>query len=367
MKHRTEIAAKASFDEVRYSQCWEDADVLLSAANVTAADTCLSIASAGDNTLAMVGAGAKRVLAADLSAAQIACLELRVAAYRCLSHGELLELLGQNESVSRQRLYQRCRDHLSADARNFWDAKPEEVRRGIAQGGRFERYLTIFRRVLLPMTQRRQTLRQLFELETEAQRQALYDSNWNNRRWRFLCFLFFGQASLGRFGRDPAFTRFADESVWGSLQRRLPQALVVQDPAANPYLQWIIKGRFETALPWSWRAENFNRIRDNLDALEWQCDSIEAVLATIPDNTLTCCNLSDIFEYMSQPAYESLLQELIRASATGARLVYWNVVVSRSRPASLSGSLRSLRALAKRLHAKDKAFFYRNLVIEEVV
>ena len=260
----------------------------------------------------------------------------------------------------------RCRGLLSAATRRFWDTRPGLIRRGIAQGGKFEKYLSLFRRVLLPVAQRRQTVSKIFALRTEAQRQALYDASWNNRRWRLLCFLFFGRSALGRFGRDPSFTRFADESVWASLQRRLPQALVVQDPSTNPYLQWILQGRFDTALPWSWREENFLRIRDNLDSLEWHCDSIEAVLAELPDNSLDCCNLSDIFEYMSQPAYEKLLADLVRAGAPGCRLVYWNVVAKRSRPEHFGEVLTPLRELANRLHASDKAFFYRNLVIEEV-
>ena len=94
--------------------------------------------------------------------------------------------------------------------------------------------------------------------------------------------------------------------------------------------------------------------------------SIESVLAGLPDNTLNQCNLSDIFEYMSEAAYEKILSELIRAGAPGCRLVYWNVVVKRSRPDELSGSLTPLRALARKLHQEDKAFFYRDLVVEEV-
>lgn len=366
MTQHTEIAAKARFDRIRYAQCWEDADILLAAAAISPGDTCLSIASAGDNTLALVGAGAARVIAADLSAAQIACLELRVAAYRTLTHAEFLVLLGQDEADGRLNLYVRCRAQLSDSSRAFWDARPKQVQRGIAQGGKFERYLRLFRRFLLPLTQRDQTVRRLFELDTVEQRRKLYDDNWNNRRWRLLCSLFFGRTSLGRFGRDPSFSRFADESVWTSLQRRIPQAMVVQDPADNPYLQWILCGRFVSALPWAWREENFAKIRDNLGALEWHCDSIETVLARLPEDTLNHCNLSDIFEYMSAPAYERLLQEFVRVGAPGCRLVYWNVVVKRSRPERFSSSLTSLRVLADKLHAEDKAFFYRDLVVEEV-
>jgi S-adenosylmethionine-diacylglycerol 3-amino-3-carboxypropyl transferase len=366
MTIKSEIAGKADFGSIRYAQCWEDADVLLEAMQVRPADTFLSIASAGDNTLALVGAGAKRVIAVDLSPAQIACLELRVAAYRRLAYDGFLSLLGQTQCGDRDALFHRCRLDLSAKSRKFWDSHPELIRQGIAQGGKFERYLAAFRRFILPLVQRSRTVRQLFELDSEEQRRELYERSWNNSRWQILCRIFFGRVSLGRFGRDPGFMRYADEPVWNSLQRRIPNALVAQRPRENPYLQWILKGRFESALPYAWREENFAKIRDNLDALEWRCEPIEQVLADLPDDSVNGCNLSDIFEYMSETAYETLLHEFVRVGTRGARLVYWNVVVDRHRPKQLSHALRELRSMAARLHRKDKAFFYRNLIVEEV-
>ncbi len=363
---RAEIADKADFEQIRYAQCWEDADVLLEAIDVKTNGTYLSIASAGDNTLALVGAGAKRVIAVDLSPAQIACLELRVAAYRSLSYTELLELLGQNPSGQRQALYRTCRADLSAVSRAFWDSNTAQIENGIAQGGKFERYLRAFRRFVLPLIHSRKKIERLFELETETERRRFYDEHWNTRRWDWMCRLFFGRESLGRLGRDPSFMRFADEPVWRSLQRRIPNALVVQHPAENPYLQWILLGRFANALPYSLRAENFERIRSNLDALEWRCQSIEEALDDLPAGSLAGYNLSDIFEYMSEGGYAELLRRLVRSGAPGCRLVYWNVVVGRRRPASLRENLIEKRQIANRLHLQDKAFFYRDFVVEEV-
>lgn len=363
---QAEIATRARFEQVRYSQCWEDADVLLDALAVRPGGTYLSIASAGDNALAMVGAGAARVIALDLNPAQIACLELRVAAYRTLSYPELLELLGQRDSRHRLQLYARCRPRLSASTRAYWDRRPRALRGGIATCGKFERYLSIFRHVVLPLIHSRATIAELFALDTERARARFYEERWKNRRWNLLCRLFFGRSALGRFGRDPSFTRYADEGVWDSLQRLIPRALVSQRPADNPYLQWILTGRFGTALPWALREENFERIRDNLDALRWRCAPIEAVLEEIPAGSIDGCNLSDIFEYVSPGAYESMLAQLAVCAAPGARLVYWNVVVDRRRPESLRHRLRPLTEDADRLHRADKAFFYRNLVIEEV-
>ena len=367
MTSGTEIAAKARFDRIRYAQCWEDADVLLDAMEVRGGDVCLSIASAGDNTLAIAGKGAARVIAVDLNPAQIACLELRIAAYKALTYEEFLEFVGQTRSRRRHRLFERCSRHLGPESRLFWERRPALIARGFAQVGKFERFLRAFRRYLLPMVQGRRNVDRLFALGTESERREFYDQHWNNWRWRFFCRLFFARRSLGRFGRDPSFTRYADQTVWESLEKRIPHALVAMEPADNPYLQWILNGHYGSALPWAWRRENFERIRANVDAVEWRCEPIEDVLNELPDGTLNGCNLSDIFEYMSDVAYRSLLYRLARASAAGARLVYWNVVVERSRPDIFACMLKPLRTLASSLHATDKAFFYRNLVIEEVV
>lgn len=357
----------ADFSGIRYAQCWEDADVLLAASGAAAGDTCLSIASAGDNTLALAGAGAGRVIAVDLSAAQIACLDLRIAAFRTLNHGELLELLGVTLSQRRLYLYRRCRPALPAAARAFWDRHSNLIERGVVTQGKFERYLSTFRKVVLPLLQPRSRIELLFELQTVGERRAFFDRYWDTRRLEWLGSTFFGGPLLGRFGRDPSFTRFADEPVWRNLRRRIPEALVYQSPADNPYLQWILTGRFVSALPWALRPENFARIRDNVSRIERHQASIESLLGRLPDDCLDACNLSDIFEYVPAAAYRRMLEQLVRVGAPGCRLVYWNLVTERHRPWSMTDRLAELGDLAERLHGLDKAFFYRRLVVEEVL
>ncbi len=50
----SEIAGKASFEDIRYAQLWEDADVLLAGLASKPGATLVSICSAGDNALAML-------------------------------------------------------------------------------------------------------------------------------------------------------------------------------------------------------------------------------------------------------------------------------------------------------------------------
>ena len=66
------IEDRAAFEQVRYANCWEDADVLCEALQPAEGKRILSIASAGDNALALLAQGAT-VVAADISLAQLAC------------------------------------------------------------------------------------------------------------------------------------------------------------------------------------------------------------------------------------------------------------------------------------------------------
>jgi S-adenosylmethionine-diacylglycerol 3-amino-3-carboxypropyl transferase len=363
----SEVAAKADFSGIRYAQCWEDADILLEALDIQPGDVCLAIASAGDNALAMLSRGPQRVIALDLSPGQLACLELRVAAYRELSHPELLELIGSTPSKRRSLLYRRCRSQLSPAVRTFWDEHPKEIVAGIGSAGKFEHYFAIFRRRVLPLVHGRRLAQALLRGGTPRQRYEFYDRKWDSWRWRLLFRIFFSRFVMGRMGRDPSFFSYVEGSVADRILEHTRYALTALDPAANPYLQWIMTGRHTTALPFALRPENFDAIRARLDRLEWRCQSIEDFLDGAGANAIDRYNLSDIFEYMSAGNYERLLARLAACGRRGGRLAYWNMLVPRSRPESMVGQLRPLTELARKLHRQDKAFFYSVFIVEEIV
>lgn len=364
---RSEVARRADFHQLRYAQCWEDADVLLAALDIRPGHVCLSIASAGDNTLAMLSRRPDRVIAVDLSPAQIACLELRVAAFRELDHHEMLELVGSTASCRRESLYRRCRSLLSAEARWFWDACPEEIAAGVGGAGRFEHYLALFRAWILPLVHSQERIARLVEGGSREQREAFYAREWDSLRWRLLFRLFFSRLVLGRLGRDPGFFRYVQGRVAERILERTRHALMALDPADNPYLQWILTGRHATALPYALRLENFEAIRANLDRLEWHCCSLEEFLDSLGEDSIDRYNLSDVFEYISPENSARLLDRLLRVGRPGGRLAYWNMLVPRCRPETTADRLRPLTTLAHDLHLQDKAFFYSAFVVEEIV
>lgn len=354
------------FTILRYAQCWEDADILVEGLDVQPGDVCLSIASAGDNTLSLLTRSPARVIAFDLNPTQIAALELRVAAYRCLTHGELLELVGSRPSTRREALYSRCRPLISGDSRRYWDSRHDAIAAGIGGAGKFERYFSLFRGLVLPLVHRRSTVRALVARRTPSERARFFADRWNSVAWRMLFRMFFSETVLGRLGRDPSFFAYAEKSVADHLMDRVRHALTVLDPADNPYLHWIITGTHGDALPHALRAENHAAIRDGLDRLEWHCAPMEQVLASGRIERIDRINFSNIFEYMSSDDHRALIDGLSPRLSTGARMAYWNMIVPRS-GAALAPDRINRRAESDVLFSKDKAFFYSAFHVDEVM
>ena len=364
----SEAAKHADFSsQIRYAQCWEDADILLEGLNVQPGDVCLSIASAGDNSLSLLTKSPARVVAVDLNPAQLAALELRVAAYRVLQHVQLLELIGSRPSTQRAAHYARCRPLLTTGAQHFWDAQGPQINAGIGSAGRFERYFATFRNWVLPLVHKRRTVRALLVPKDVSARLAFYDHTWDSRAWRLLFRAFFSERVLGWLGRDPSFFRYVDGSVADHLLNRVRHALAVQDPSDNPYVEWILRGTHGNALPHALRAEHFDTIRHNLDRIEWHRMPLESLSQCGVLDRFDRANLSDVFEYMSPTNATDLLSCLAGMAHPGARIAYWNMMVPRQGATMLPAKLRALPELSRRLHLADKAFFYRDFFVDEVI
>lgn len=368
----SEVEQYADFGRLRYAQCWEDGAVLLAALDPQPHHRCLSIASGGDNTLALLSRGPQRVVAIDLSPAQIACLELKVAAFRNLSYEELLLLVGASfppadRAQQRSLLYRRCRADLSPRARQFWDQHPQAIADGINSSGKFERYLALFRRRILPLIQPRDRWLVWFDGLPTSTRRQYYADCWDTWGWRWGFRAFFSRWVLGRLGTDPGFLRYGQRSLGEHLLKRTRYALVDLDPATNPYLQWLVFGHFAKVLPPVWQPQNYNLIRRHLDRLEWHCLSLEDYIAQGNPDQFDGCNLSNVFEYMSLKHYHALLPQLHHLSRSGCRWVYWNRLECRSRPDFMADQIRSHQKLAQTLYQQDRVWFYQRLVVEQVV
>lgn len=356
----------ASFDFVRYANCWEDADILVNALRPAPGKRFLSIASAGDNSLSLLADGAD-VVAVDVNPAQLASAELRRAAIRQLAQPEFLEFAGIRPSAFRKQTYAAIAGVLSPVARSYWDARGAIIAGGFVHAGKFENYFRLFRRRLLPLVHTRGRVAELLREKSRGERIVFYEKEWNTWRWRLLFRLFFSQFVMGRLGRDPEFFRHVEGRVSTRILDRTRYALTELDTGGNPYLTYILTGNFGSALPHYLRPENYERIRRNIAGLTIKAGAVDAVVAEEGAACFDGFNLSDIFEYLSAAQCEAVYGRLLASARPGARFVYWNMLVPRQCPEPLSGRVRPLTAEAERLFRQDKAFFYSRFVVEEVV
>ena len=366
---KSEIEQYADFSRIRYAQCWEDADILLKALQVKEGGHYVSIASAGDNSFAILANNPGKVIAVDLNESQLCCVELRKEAYRSLNYEEFLHFAGVTEGNKNQRedIYFSIRNQLSVPCRKFWDKNLDVIRKGFIHGGKFEHYFELFRKYILRLVHSKKCIDSMFRARTESERIQFYYKVWNNRRWRLLYHIFFSRRLLGKIGRDEAFFNYVDGNVAERILRRTERGFFKVPMHENPYLHYVVYGSYDlNVLPYAFRKENFEVIKKNIDRLEIRKQSLEEYLKEIPESEVDGFNLSDIFEYMSEENMQFLYEKILKASKSGARLAYWNMLVPRSCPKKFYTKVNRKKELSKKLTLEDKAYFYHHFVVEEV-
>ena len=175
----------------------------------------------------------------------------------------------------------------------------------------------------------------------------------------------FSNFVMGRLGRDPAFFAHVDGSLSDHVASRLQHAIVDLDASKNPYLHWVLRGYHNQALPLAWREENFDTIKNRLERLDIRQGSLEEFIDS--GEKADGFNLSDIFEYMSEEVFNSVYASILSASNPGARLIYWNMMVPRRMPPQFAEHVT--RKIEDETEGKsaDKAFFYSDFVVEQVL
>lgn len=346
---------------VIYSQCWEDPRTLTEALAVGRQDDVVSIGSAGDNSLALLLNEPRSLTVVDANPAQIFLVELKIRAIETLDYDDFVGFLGARPCQDRERLYRYLRPRLSDQGRRYWDARGGDLVRGIIHCGKFERYLSTFRRHVLPFIHRKRTIRQMLAAASLSQQKLFYHEVWNNRRWRWAFQLFFGKFLLGHLGRDPSFFRYVTlDRVAEELLRRAQRGateLMIRD---NFFIEYILTGEYgDAASAHPYLVEsNFHLLRQAAGRVRLVRAGLRSYLEGLPPDAVSRFNLSDIFEYMSEGEFERTLRVILRACRDRARLAFWTLFVPRSVPAPLAGRIAPEPNRSDRLFAKDRGFFY---------
>jgi len=259
---------RVDFSLIRYSQCWEDTEVLLESLNIQENDICFGILSAGDNVFSMLAENPKKVVALDISFPQIALAKLKKEVFNSLSYEEMLEFMGVMKSDKRIEMYDRIKENLDKEVKEYWDFNKEAIEKGIIHTGKFEKFFKLFREKILPFVHSKKRVEKLLEKKSRQERTEYYDKHWNNFRWKLMFKLFFSKYIVGKLGRDKEFFRYAEKNISEEMKERSRYALCELDSYENPYIHYIMMGNYRLdCLPYFLRRENFENIRKASNSL----------------------------------------------------------------------------------------------------
>ncbi len=360
-----QINDTASFDFIRYANCWEDADVLLKALSAKESSRIFSIASAGDNSFSLLVTNPEIVVAADISKVQLQLVQLKKVAYQYLSYEELLGFLGFIHSVNRIETFNTIKAFLDEECRDYFQNNIALIEKGIIHQGKFEKYLSFFAKKILPWIHTWKRINTLMEEKSAEEQKLFYEKYWNTWRWRLLFKIFFSKYVMGKYGRDPQFMKEVSSNVGETIFKQTANHFKSTAAQNNMILHYCLKGNFEKLLPHYVRPENYATIKANLHKLHIKHGYAEDI--ALAYNNFNAMNLSNIFEYMGKETFKNVSAKILSASSKGARLVYWNLMVQRKMNTNNADKIIAHEDLSSTLKNIDNGFFYNCVNIDEAI
>jgi S-adenosylmethionine-diacylglycerol 3-amino-3-carboxypropyl transferase len=352
---------------ISYSQCWEDAEIVVKALNLNNDDTVLSVTSGGCNSLAIASMGVKTVFSVDKNRAQNFLLEFKQQTVRCLEYEEVLEVLGYRNRINRVALYQNIQHNLSEGCQKYWDSKNDAIKKGVVHCGKFERYLRIFRRYVIPLVHSKATIQKFLNPEGSQNQIDFYTTKWNTFRWRLLFRIFFSRFVMSRSGRSKEMFSHSQNLPAAKLFfNRTEQAFKYGQVKQNFFLSYILLGSKSELLPHYLHYEMFEKLK-SLSNIQVHSSDILSFLKSMPSSSISKFNLSDVFEPLDIIAVENIFNEIYRVSKPNARIIFWNNLVHRDVPQELVHCFEREVILEEELKKNDRVFFYEKFYIYKVV
>jgi S-adenosylmethionine-diacylglycerol 3-amino-3-carboxypropyl transferase len=356
------------FNSVLYSQCWEDPDIDRKAFKIKENDVVFSITSGGCNLLTFLIDNPKSVIALDLNPHQNYLLELKIAGFKYLTYTQILEFFGIRKSQKRSGYFGYIKSFLSSEAKEYWEKNIRLIKKGIIHCGRYEHYMKLLR-ICLYLLIGKSKINQIYLTDDPLGRKKLFEKKWNNLRWKFFTKIFLSRKMMSfLFTKD--FFKYLPRGTasFGShFADKVKRAMTVLPLRENYFLSYILLGNYnEEFLPHYLKKENYDLIRSRVDKVKIITGNCKEFFRSLPPDSISRFNFTNIFEWISEEAFEELLNETIKVAKNNAVITYRNLLVPRQRPKSLSKFIHSDKQLSRDLHNNDLSFIYNNYVVEEI-
>jgi len=361
------------FDAFVYNQIWEDPRVDLEALELDKNSRVLTISSGGCNALNYLLAGPEAVTAVDLNRHHIYLLDLKAAAIRNLpEYEQFFDLFGKGKTNSADKIYKKflARD-LNEKAKQVWDKRIKIFKKGgLYDHSRNGYFLRIFQRFAGLVGCRPDAV---LNARTKAEQEQLYAEQIEPFFENFLIKLV-GKMPVTLFGlgippqQFDELTRDLDDGkTIIDIYRERVRRLACDFPINENYFAWQAFARkYDTenrkAIPEYLKAENFEKLKANIDRLRTEIGSVTDEIKTQPRGTFNRFVFLDAQDWMDADGLTELWSVLAEKAEPNSRIIFRTAGAGSPIETRLPKTLRENfvyeKDASKRLFKRDRASIY---------
>ena len=270
----------------------------------------------------------------------------------------------------RRACYDGVKGRLGAGAREWWDAHPRSIERGVINVGVTERFIagviTAVRWGIHPPRR----IGRLLACQTLEQQHQFYEREWNTPRWRLLFTLLLNRAVF-RKTYHPAFFEHVENASFAGHFRTLAEHALTEVPiSTNYFIHHMFTGSYPVGVPGGLPPyldpESAAVVTPALDRLTLVDGGYTTYLRTCPEASVHGFALSNILEWFTPQQTDELFAAVVRTAAPGARLVFRNFVGWTEVPDRWRDKVVEDRARGDALIARDRSAVQRRIAVCDI-
>jgi S-adenosylmethionine-diacylglycerol 3-amino-3-carboxypropyl transferase len=290
---------------------------------------------------------------------------------RLLPTSDAIAFLGGAPAVPgrRRQWYESLRPTLSPGARRYWDRRARAVAQGVLGAGVSERFMSLLTWVVRLAVHPPRRIRRLLACTSLEEQRALYDGEWNSRRWRLLYRVLLSRSVFNRT-YDPAFFRHVENPSFAQHFHRLAEHTLTDLPVTNNYfLHYALTGRYPLEVPDGLPPYLVSAGADVLRAggsLDLVDAPLTQYLRTLPHGSVDGFVLSNIGEWLDATGLDALFAQVARTATPGARVCFRNFVGWTEVPPRWRDVIVEDRARGEALILRDRSMVNRRIAACQV-
>jgi S-adenosylmethionine-diacylglycerol 3-amino-3-carboxypropyl transferase len=325
---------------LRYSNCWEDADLLTAQLTAINGGKICSVASGGENSLSLLTTDPELLVIVDVNPLQIYLSELKLSACKNLEYEDCLSFLGYQNNEKRWEIFLKLKNDLSDQSRNYWLTQRHKIEQGIIHAGYSENNFRFFAKYIRPLIHNDHTVKKLLSVKSKKEQQKFYSEVWNNIRWRWIFKLFFSRFVMKKMAPDPDFLLYFKGNIGDYLYEKTSKELSSVECQTNHILNYMLKGDFGDILPHFIRPENFSIIKERAGAVRFYKGFAEEPASEY--GPFNAYNLSNIFEYTTSAEFKNIVEKLNKGGKKDCLYIYWNILIPKKMAEMVDSGLINL-------------------------